>query len=242
MNVNDGGMGRGTLFVAICYLLGPVDTPCAIIPGNPTLDPRRKSMKILFRLIKELLKFLGIFLFLQIPGSIILGIYFLINPHVTLSLPYWLRWFDGADQYFGRDTTVYDKVMKGSAWDKYVWLSWRNPLNYFGYRYLGIDLPQKVIIICDKTERAPVLDSRTANETMQIGDGINKCPGTYFVEIECNSKIYWEYYRIIKYSLLGQQKCIRLRFGWKIGQDRPIESGYCQWVFVISPYHSYDGV
>lgn len=207
-----------------------------------------QNLKKFLNIFQQLIKFIFIFLFLQIPGSIILGIYFLINP-VTIKLPLWLRWFDGADQYFGRDTSVYDAIMKESAWQKYIWLAWRNPLNYFGYKYLGINISDKVQI---------VLDSRTANNSsLQVGDGVNKCSGTVYTEIAIRDSIYggwsqklvrvneskyFEYYKIVKYNFFGSTKCVRIRIGWKIGQDRPIQSGPCQWVFVISPFHSYDGV
>ena len=190
-------------------------------------------MKIFFKFFKELCKFLLLFFFLQVPGTIILALYLSFNPEIK-KLPFLLRWFDGADQYFGRNTEVYDKVMRGNAWQKYCWLAWRNPLNYFGYRYLGFKISDKAEI---------VLDSRIANNSrLQVGDGVNKCPGTVYIEIDSNGSKYFEFYKIVKYSFFGSTKCLRIRFGWKIGQDRPIESGYCQWVFVISPFHSYNGI
>lgn len=190
-------------------------------------------MKKFLNIFKQLLKFVSIFLFLQIPGALILALYLPFNSEIK-KLPFLLRWFDGADQYFGRNTKVYDKVMQGGAWQKYCWLAWRNPLNYFGYKYLGFSVSNSAQVI---------LDSRTSNNlNLQIGDGIDKCPGTFYIEISNEGSKYFEYYKIVKYSFFGQVKCLRIRIGWKIGQDHPITTGQCQWVFVVSPFHSYDGI
>ncbi len=202
-----------------------------VLSINPALKPHRgiikNMLKFLLRFIKHLVLFLVVLLPLQLVGAVILlPVCYLYN---NLPLPSLLRWFDGADQYVGRDTSVYDGVRKQGPWASYVWLAWRNPLNYFGYKVLGLDIQEIGETISD-TPAWPV----------EIGDGTGQSPGLFHAEYIINGKVYYEYYYIFKYT---QKLCLRFRMGHKLGHRVQLTKGrHVQFVGVISPFHSYDGI
>lgn len=178
-------------------------------------------IKFILRLLKHLFIFLFICLPLQITGILLLLV--LCKFCKIGEIPKMFRYFDSADPFIGRDISSIQVVNNKGYWSRYVWLAWRNPINYFGYKILGI--------VIDKGAKQTVLKGNT-----NIGDSKNKNPGLYFTEVEQNGKTYYEYYYIKKYS---SNTCFRFRLGHKL-QD--IHSGeYVQQVFVISPYKSYSG-
>lgn len=194
--------------------------------------------KFFIRLIINLFKLLVISIPLEILGIMILLIYLPLNPNVK-KLPNWLKWFDGADQYFGRSTETYNFIMSSSWWDKYIWLAWRNPCNYFGYKYLGFDLGEEYNL----TEFVKIVNSSyNPYINKDIGDGEGCIPGFIYQEISANGKTYYEYYWIKAFKFRNEIKCIRFRMGYKLGQDIPLQSGRIQEVTIFSPFHSYNGL
>jgi len=174
----------------------------------------------LLRFLFNLTKLLVICLPLELIGLILVPIALLI-PTYSYRLPTYLRWFDSADWYTGRDTEIIETISVEGFWTRYYWLAIRNPLNYFGYKVLG----HKVI---DNTKG---IQSGTPN----IGDTIGHVSGYQYNTLD---NIY-EYYLIYKWN---RSKCLRFRMGWKIsnGPDNKINS-YIQWVMVIQPYKDYTG-
>lgn len=129
-------------------------------------------------------------------------------------LPVILRWFDNADLYIDRDTSTYLNVIKSGWFNRYCWLAFRNPCNYFGYKILGFKSNFSI-------PRSPV------------GDSAGYVPGLFYIE----HSGYYEYYYIKKWSAT---KCFRFRMGWKLSNT---DAGdWVQRVFVIQPYKSYTGV
>jgi len=187
--------------------------------------------KFLLRLIINIAKFLCISIPLQLIGAVALAAYIpFSNPAgKDKCLPSALRWFDCADFYFNRDTSTYLRVIAAGKWARYCWLAWRNPINYFNYKYMGFYMDSK----------AKVTYEYSSSPNEEIGDGTGDVPGLFVREISCTDGQYYEYYYI--YQWPNMHTCFRFRLGWKIGQRKPLVSGYVQDVFVVSPYHSYDG-
>lgn len=199
------------------------------------------------RFIKYLATFFCIIIPLQLLGTLIL--FPLCYFYGIGKLPRIFRWFDSADPHIGRNTEVVDKISNGEhtkynfypyptshmqiTINRYMWLAWRNPLNYFAYTQLGFTL--------DKSA-ARVLREDPAD--LEIGDSPGDHPGLFHIEIEQHGKTFYEYYWIYPYTFPGKGTvCIRFRMGWKISQSstwKDIE--HVQWVFVISPVKSYSGI
>lgn len=193
--------------------------------------------KFLLRLLINIFKFLCISVPLQLLGALIL-LPFLYYRHdkYARTLPSWLKWFDCADFYVGRDTSTYvNKIIPQGWWIRYCWLAWRNPINYFSYKYLGflLEPPYKSLTYIKIPE-----------SEHDIGDSSQDIEGFYYQEIEVNSKVYYEYYYIYVYTIpfTSIQKCIRFRMGWKLGQNIYAKYGHVQDVFVISPFHTFSGI
>lgn len=173
------------------------------------------NMKFIYRLSFNLVIFFGLCIPLQIIGIIILlPVCFYCQ---KTRLPRGLRWFDNADLYVGRDTSVYDSVLQSGWYNNYCWLAWRNPLNYFGYKILGKQV---------KTETMCIIQGNP-----NVGN--TSAPGLFIQE----SPIGYQYYYIHKWS---QTTCMRLRLGWKFNSN--ITPGWYQWAFTVQPYMSYTGI
>lgn len=193
-----------------------------------------KSLSLL--VIRHLIVFLGAVLPLQLVGATTLLVYLPVHLWLlkhgykeSIKLPYLLRWFDNADLYVFRNTTKYLQVFSSGYWNLYVWLAWRNPLNYFGYKILGFTVTNKLRVL------------EESNNQYEVGD--LKHDGEYKVLLEQEGKYYFEYYRVIKYAFQGVRKCIRIRIGWKI--QRTIDLGlgeHVQWVCSFKILNSYTGV
>ncbi len=201
-------------------------------------------LTFILRLLKHLALLFLVSIPLQLLGIILLAIYLpihfqLIKCHLrkSIALPYLLRFFDNADPYVGRDNSTYLAVFGSGLFNTYSWLAFRNPLNYFGYKYLSIQ-PMTTIrfIKCSGSE-----DDIHGFMTRPIGD--NDYAGTFHVEYLIDNKVRYEYYKIIPYTFRGVHKCIRLRMGHKMGLPYNMAIGkYCQHVTVISIYHSFSGL
>lgn len=204
-------------------------------------------IKFIYRFIKHLTILLLISIPLQILGLLIL------LPVVAFydigKLPRALRWFDSADPFTGRNTEVIDRTNQGgwlkdspagtysklaTIWNKYIWIAWRNPTNYFGYKVLGLQIRNWYIIYNQTITSIPV----DITDKIIIGDNTGKYPGLQITEIKVNEKIYYEYYWVKPY---GTNKCFRFRLGYKFNTSKIQAGEYIQQVFVISPYTGYTG-
>lgn len=178
------------------------------------------NMNLFLRIMKHSTTFLGLILPLQLFGALILLPW--VYSYDIGKFPKYLRWFDSVDPYIGRDTSVIDSLNKTkSTWLKYCWVAFRNPLNYFGWMVLGVRVP------------ANIPDDN-------IGDATGCQEGFRHLEVVINNTNYYEYYYIKTYNFMNQKKCIRIRVGWKLAG---LTTGkIAQWVLVVSPFHSYNGV
>lgn len=182
-------------------------------------------VRFLYRLLINLLKLIFICLPLELVGILILAPVCLMS--TSYRLPKILRWFDNADMYVGRDTSTYLKVVDSGWIPRYLWLSLRNPINYFGYTVLGV---------CPQTS----LEARS--ETISdspIGD--TSSPGLYRCEAMIDGKSYYEYYLIFVYTF-SPDHCFRFRMGHKLQKfvDNKIGSSI-QWVMCVQPWKAYSG-
>lgn len=179
-------------------------------------------MIFLYRLLKHLVIFI-VTLPITIFGCIALGC---VLPITKTYVPLWLRWFDCADPYVGRNTETIQRVVS-EGWKSYwYFIGVRNPLNYFSYKYLGVDTTGCTVVSNDP----------------EVGD--NKAPGLQYTELldKDHSVKAYEYYYIWVYivPLTTIKKCIRLRLGYKLNG---LGAGtIAQEVLVVSPFHSYTGV
>lgn len=173
----------------------------------------------LYRLSVNLLSFLLIQLPLQLIGIILL--YPVCAVYPIGAFPALLRWFDSADPYVGRDTSVIRKVQAQSLYERYNWVAFRNPINYFAYKYLGFRFPEKT--------------RYTLVGNLDVGDSTGDEPGYRYLETD---KGYYEYLYVKR---IGLKSCFYFRLGWKLGGLKNKPGSYCQQVFTIS-YRSYSGV
>lgn len=104
-----------------------------------------------------------------------------------------------------------------SIWCAFKWFALRNPSFNFGKYVLGIK----------------------AGEYIHVGDdhvGDDKRGGSYW----CYMGPWWEYMVIVPYEWnKDTNRCIKLRFGWKIKNKAAGEM--CQFVFVFNPVGIYTG-
>lgn len=179
---------------------------------------------MILRFVKHLLTFLFFVVPLMIAGWFILPIVLLFVRKDEIRLPSLFKWFDSADSYIDRDTSVYKAVCQEGYWARYIWLAFRNPINYVGYKVLGFQF--------DGTEMYYNYDSKQ----FDIGDTSRE--GIRTIELMKNEKIFYEYYIIKKWS---QTKCLRIRLGWKIKDNLNPIGSWCQWVFVFQIWKDYSG-
>lgn len=162
----------------------------------------------------RLLKHLSILLFISIPlqaTSIIVVPLVLLYIGYDPKFPAWLKWFDSADHWIGRNTETYDHVIAEGFWSRWAWLSLRNPCNYFGYTVLGF----KVI------DRISLIDHGVRGHM-------------HWSTWNVDGKLYYEYDMERPWSAT---KCFRMRIGYKLGNIGSTNIGdWCQGVFRIQPY------
>lgn len=206
----------------------------------------KELVKFVFRFLKHLLVFVCILFPLQVLGALVLLLYLPINRisvvaklvkklSPNIRLPYILRWFDNADIYpdIKRDSSTYVGIWSQGWWAQYCWLAWRNPLNYFGYKILGLDINTGVTV-----------DQKiyTGQDSLNVGDATGQKSGLFYTEVGVDDKIYYEYYYIYVYTLPTKSTplCVRFRMGHKLGEIT--DPKFCQYVSVISPFHSFRGL
>lgn len=178
------------------------------------------SLQLCIRFIVQLYTFLWTLILLQLPGTLILLI--VCAFYDIGKLPKYLRWYDSADPFIGRDISVITRINTEGYWSKYCWLAWRNPVNYFGYVVQGYLFKG--------------VEKYTIKENLNVGDSTEDVPGLKIIELDTG---IYEYAYIHKWS---QTTCLRLRFGWKIGDLSNKPGFYIQRCFVIQPYKSYSGL
>jgi hypothetical protein len=172
----------------------------------------------LYRLVVQVVVFLGIELPLQLFGALILlplAYFYDIG-----KLPRAVRYFDSADPFTGRDVSVITHVNTLGYWAKYTWLAWRNPCNYYGYMVSGYQFTGT--------------ESYTEAEGLDVGDSTDDVPGFKHIELSTGPYEYSYVKRI------GEAACFYFRMGHKIGDLKNMPGEYCQKVFNIS-YRSYSG-
>lgn len=193
----------------------------------------------MFTFIYRFIKHLSILLFLSIPLQLVSVLVLIcIVPFTTKAsgislLPKYLKWFDNADYYVGRDYTAYTAVCESGWKARYIYLVWTNPTNYFGYVVLGFKISQSITF----TESNQPISTL---QTTPVGDTTN--PGYMHIEYNIDNSVRYEYYYIKAYKIFGQERCFRMRIGHKLGLPTEMNIGdQIEQVFVISPFHSYTG-
>lgn len=181
----------------------------------------------IYRFIKHSLVFLFIMLPLMIVGAIVLFPYLPFVPNSQIKLNPLFIWWDNVDSYIDRDTSAYRAICNQGWWARYVYIAWRNPVNYFDYLTMGLLWNSSAIY----TKYDPSEDD--------IGDTTRA--GLRHIEVMQDKKNYYEYYWIYQYPF-KKYVCMRFRLGWKIKDKNNPPGSVSQWVFVISPWHNYSGV
>lgn len=177
------------------------------------------------RFILRTLMFFGICVPIMLLGSIILLLFLPFSKHEKL--PYFLKWWDCADFYVGRDPHTYREVVKKGWWARYTWLAWRNPMNYFEYRYMGMEYdPRSVWVLYDPQGDDVGDKSRAGYRHIELTDS--------------KGRGFYEYYWIYKYPFASNW-CFRFRMGWKIKDKKRVHYQLIQWCFVIGPWFPYSG-
>ena len=202
----------------------------------PMINTFKETAKFIIRLTQNLLKFFLVSLPLTLVGAILLAVYLPIHREFyrdnlvnSMRLPSLLRWFDNADIYpeFKRDFTTYAKVFAGPLFTHYTWLAFRNPINYFSYKYMAMSWTGR-----EQWIRYDIFEE-------DVGDAYMDRPGLRYIEIEQDGKVFYEYYYIKRWSAT---KCFRFRMGWKVQDKRNGIGSKVQDVLVLSPYKSYAGI
>ncbi len=122
-------------------------------------------------------------------------------------------------------------------YNRYVWLAWRNPVNYFKYAVLGFKLEGETIL------RHEIGDT-------EVNTGVDSPRGLYFVIAEVEGKTRHQVKYVKEYNLkvripalkidFTRRLAFRLRFGHKFDSKDltdPTKRGTIrQWVFNIHPF------
>lgn len=177
---------------------------------------------------------------LLIVGTPVLAAGLLFVDKNACSLPKWLKWFDNADEDGLIGDIPNQERNKARGIDptgylaKLLWLGFRNNLNYFKYRVLGLKTSDIV--------RYTAIVEKTDVPGEFVGD--YRSGGIRFIEVELkNGARRYEYYIIWPYHLFNQSLCFRARFGWKLGHpDEPNKQRpYYEWACTINPFCPYRG-
>lgn len=204
-------------------------------------------------IFKHFLKFLVLIVPLQLASYVIVAItllFYLKDKRVGSNLrdqrlPKFLTWLDNGDEWdrdngLNGDLNFQSNYKLDSIWSiylmRYTWLAVRNPLNTFKRRVLGIKRTD-IIELLDVSNK-PV----TGNIDDEVGDWTYS--GTRYMRIRNQEGIeVREYYGVwLLPKFLGDNKCIRIRIGHKIGHN-PISSNkpFISFVLVIQPYKKFKG-
>lgn len=181
------------------------------------------------KLLKYLITFLGLEI-LQLIGVVIVGIALLFLPKPATKLPWFLKWFDNNETYWGgREAGLNGTLIIDSQtwWSRWIWLCWRNPVNYFQYHVLGFTWNKPIFLV-----------SYDPKLIATVGD--DKGEGSFYTEVVIDSKVRWEYRRTRRWGQSG--KCLDIRLGWKISSvESNMLGSQVQWVFNIRLIVDYTG-
>lgn len=204
----------------------------------------------IYRLLSRLTRFILLDIPLILTGMVVLLPYLPYqtrqirnNPEVSYKLPFILRWFDCADLYqeFNRNPVTYLAVVLPQGWlYRWYWLTVRNPLNYFSYKYLAVKAEFPMIIktcIVEPEKYVP------AGLLLNIGDSTGALAGYRHVEYKfLDGTVAYEYLWVRRYKH-NPKKCLRIRLGYKLGlPDELKRDQYQQDVLNFSPYSDYNGL
>ncbi len=198
--------------------------------------------------------YLFICLPLQLVGIPLVALAVLVQPWDAYRLPKFLKWFDLADNYpeeFARSNETYvAQILPAGKFARFNYIALRNPTNYFCYKYLSVKFLRISAFGCSRSLQPDYLDAMDPElaKVLLLQDiGDNGVSGLSEIEIDGitiddTAKHVWEYYRIYRYTIFGITKCVRIRIGWKLSEFSDENQGkWLQWVFVISPFHSFTG-
>lgn len=175
-------------------------------------------------------------------GIPILAITLPFIPRSAETLPRAIRWFDNAEiplKVDGQDDGLlgppYYRAERGTSdkesisylklyWERFYWLALRNPAHYFGYKYLGFIVHNKLLTIDVKGD-------------INVGDHAWNTTGTYYVQVRNGDKgpTYFELYSV--YQWFSSKYYIRFRFGWKLHDPSDKQTGeYVSYVCSLTPF------
>lgn len=169
--------------------------------------------------------FLVVTIPLQLVGILMLPFILPFISKDSETLPSIFRWFDNAEIPLGigsqddglagpkyyRDPAIasYKKFLFSDYLAlllcRYIWLAFRNPINYFQYKVIGICIPKEGI------EVVQLGNPRIGNKSGDVS-------GVSHLIIKISNKTYYDYYKVIK---LWSGRCLRIRLGHKL--DKPEE-------------------
>lgn len=187
------------------------------------------------RFITNLLQFILIDLPLQLIGIIILyPICYIQRNQEIPKLPKYLKYFDCADLYVGRDISTYVAVCASGPFNRYCWIAFRNPINYYEYKKGFVVQSSRMLVLKDWPDRI---------SGITIGTHKGNKGGLFRAEAEIDAELRYEYYLVVPYKLpfLGP-KCFRFRMGYKMDHPKSNKPGDAvQSVFTINPFASFEG-
>ena len=177
---------------------------------------------------------------LLIVGTPVLAVGLLFVDKDAHTLPKWLKWFDNADEdgligdIPNQERNKARGIEPNGYLAKLLWLGFRNNLNYFKYRILGLKTSDIIhyTTIVEKTDVPGEF----------VGD--YRSGGSRFIEVELkNGARRYEYYVVLPYHLFNRSLCFRARFGWKIGhpEEPSKQRPYYEWACTINPFCPYRG-
>jgi hypothetical protein len=197
-------------------------------------------MKHLWRIARQLcLKYL-VCIPLTIIGVPILAVGLLTVDKNATTLPRWLKWFDNADDdgLIGDPANQERNRKRGIDPQGYIakllWLAFRNPINYFKYRVLGLKTSE--------IEYYTAIIEKSDIPGKPIGDYYSGGKRYIEVQLKDGSKAY-EYYLVWPYRLLNRALCLRIRMGWKIGHPDEVQKPreYLSYAGTLNPVGSFKG-
>ncbi|MDB6097006.1 MAG: hypothetical protein JWM09_1284 [Francisellaceae bacterium] len=197
-------------------------------------------MKHLFRIAFQLFIKFSVCLPLSVIGIPILVIGLLFVDKNATTLPKCLKWFDNADDdgligdVANQERNRKRGIDPNGYLAKLLWLGFRNKLNYFKYRVIGL----KASNIITYT----VIDERPYIKGQFVGN--YHSGGTRYIEVLLkNGFKCYEYYLVWPYHLFNKPLCVRIRLGWKIGNPAEPDKkrDYKEWADTINPFCPYLG-
>lgn len=207
---------------------------------------------MILKLIKHFLVWIFIVWPLHIIGIPLLAVVLLFIPKNQEYLPRMLRWFDNHERYFNDHSNIdglagpdYYRAKRNliatsgffKLWyERWIWLAWRNPINYFFYAVLGAkheDMAGYQRLVLSEPELVEIgtqPEDYAGTETVQFvifdtdKDTIKYSP-------------YFMWRKVIPYK--NNTRCIDLRIGWKFNSE--MDKDVYQWALVISPFEDFKG-